>query len=319
MNKICFGCGAKLQYTDKSVLGYVPEEKYADSKYCQRCFKLIHYGKLSQASTPKKTEEIIKSVNKNAQNVIFLIDFVNLYDGIIDIYKSIKTNKILVISKCDIIPPNVSFSQIRNYLKVVYKIKEEILFTSNKSNLNTLTKVLNDMEEVYFLGLTNAGKSSLINILLEKYSSKNALLATSYKENTTQDFVRIKLKNLTIIDSPGFVMNNFALDKKTNIDHVIKPITYQNKVNCTYKLDDILNITIKGNTSAIFYFSKNITIKRDYKKMTEGTTFNVKGNSDIVISGLGFIKVTDSSIITLEQDIMKYINIRPSIVGGNYE
>ena len=27
MNKICFGCGVKLQSTDKEKLGYVPEKK----------------------------------------------------------------------------------------------------------------------------------------------------------------------------------------------------------------------------------------------------------------------------------------------------
>ena len=50
-----------------------------------------------------------------------------------------------------------------------------------------------------------------------------------------------------------------------------------------------------------------------------GTTFKVKGNSDIVICGLGFIKITDDATITLPQDMMKYMNIRPSLVGGKYE
>lgn len=319
MNKICFGCGVKLQYHDEAKLGYVPEERYEDSKYCQRCFRLMHYGKVSKASEPKSSEEIIKTVNKNAKNVVFLIDFVNLFDEVIKLFKNIKVPKILVISKSDIIPQNVSFSQIRNYLKVVYGIREEIIFTSNKSNLNSLMKALYGKDEVYFLGLTNAGKSSLINILLDNYGSKNAKLATSYRENTTQDFVRIKLNGLTIIDSPGFVMENFMLDKFTNISEEIKPKTFQNKVKCSYKLDDILNISIEGISSVVFYFSKNIQINRDYKNFQKGVTFKVKGNSDIVICGLGFIKVTDTVNITVSDELMKYINIRPSLVGGVYE
>ena len=44
MNKICFGCGIKLQSTDKEKLGYVPEKKLESSKYCMRCFRMMHYG-----------------------------------------------------------------------------------------------------------------------------------------------------------------------------------------------------------------------------------------------------------------------------------
>lgn len=320
MSKICFGCGVKLQSTDTQALGYVPIEKLEDSKYCQRCFKLIHYGSITGGNEPKSISEIVKTVNKNAKHVVFLVDFINVFDEVINIFKSIKVPKILVISKSDIIPKNISFKAIRDYLIGVYKIRDEIIFTSNKSNLNTLIKSLYGMEEVYFLGLTNAGKSSLINTMLDKLGSKNAKLTTSFKENTTRDFVRIKIDDkLTIIDSPGFVINNFDADKFTNIKSEIKPITYQNKIKCAYKIDDLLTVGLNGTTSAIFYFSKNIKIKRDYKKFVSGITFKVDANSDIVICGLGFIKVTTSCEIIIEEDIMKYINIRPSITGGHYE
>lgn len=319
MNKICFGCGAHLQFEDKSKIGYVPEEKYETSDYCQRCFRMKHYGDFEKSEKPKSIKSIINTVNKNAKFVVFLVDFINIYDDVIEIFKSIKKPKVLVVSKSDIIPESISFSQIKSYLRVVYKIKEDILFTNNKSNLNTLSKVLYGKEEVYFLGLTNAGKSTLINHLMEKEKSNNKKLTTSYKENTTLDFVRIKVGNLTIIDSPGFVLNHYELDKNTNIDNEIKPITYQNKTTCTYVVKDAFKIKIEGTTNAIFYFSKNVKLERLYNKEIIGTTFKVKGNRDIVISGLGFIKLTGDAKITISEEVMKYINIRPSITGGNYE
>lgn len=319
MSKICYGCGAKLQFKDASKPGYVKEEKYEDSKYCERCFKLIHYGVEATTSEPKKISQIVSTVNKNAKNVVFLVDFINLIDDIIDIFKSIRVPKILVVSKSDIIPKNVSFSQIRNYLRVVYGIRDEVIFTSKKSNLNTFIKSLYNKEEVYFLGLTNAGKSTLINMLIDKYESKNTKLTTSYKENTTQDFIRIKIGDMTLVDSPGFVLDNFALDKNSNIEAEIKPITYQNKVKCSYKLDNLLNVSFNNETNLVFYFSKNVKIKRDFKHIELGISFKVSGNSDIVICGLGFIKVTDDTTITLSEDMMKYVHIRPSIVGGKYE
>ena len=319
MNKICFGCGSKLQCTDPSKDGYVPESKIETSEYCQRCFKMIHYGEYKKNTEPKKIKEIINTVNKNAEFVVFMTDFINVFDEVINIFKSIKVPKVLVISKSDIIPESVSFSQIKNYMRVVYGIKDGIVFTSNKTNLNTFLKGLYGKKEVYFLGLTNAGKSTLINTIMDKYESKNKRIATSFKENTTMDFIRIKLGDMTLIDSPGFLIDNFELDKNTNINSEIKPITYQNKVSCTYDVGSLFKIKFDGITNIVFYFSKNIKINRLYNKEIIGMSFKVRGNSDIVICGLGFIKVTSDTTITLPSDLMKYVNIRPSIVGGKYE
>lgn len=318
MSKICFGCGVKLQCDDETKEGYIRESKYDTSVYCERCYKISHYGEYKTVSEPKGIESIINTINKNAKYVVFMSDFINIFDKVIDIFKSIKVPKILVISKCDIIPKNVSRNEIKGYLKVTYGIKENIIFTSNKTNLNTFIKELYGHDEVYFLGLTNAGKSTLINAILDKYESESARITTSYKENTTMDFIRIKVDKMTLVDSPGFSINNFSLEKNTKIDKEIHPITYQNKESCTYSLEGLFNIKMSGKASATFYFANSVSIKRLYNKEIIGQSFGVKGNSDIIICGLGFIKVTDDVIITIPEAIMNYINIRPSITGGTY-
>lgn len=319
MSKICFGCGIKIQSEDPSKIGYVPPTKIDTSEYCQRCFKMIHYGEYMKNSEPKTISEIIITINKNAKYVVFLTDFINIFDEIIKIYKSIKVPKVLVISKSDIIPKNVSFHEIKTYLKVTYGIKEDIIFTNNKSNLNSFLKNIYSKDEVYFTGLTNAGKSTLINAIMDKYNLKSKRITTSYKENTTMDFIRIKNGNMTLIDSPGFIINNFELRKEINIIREIKPITYQNKTNCTYRIGNLFDIKISGVSNVVFYFSNEVEIKRLYNKETIGTLFKVQKNSDIVICGLGFIKTTDKIEITIPASIMRYVNIRPSIVGGKYE
>lgn len=319
MSKICFGCGSKLQSDDETKEGYVPLEKIETSDYCKRCFRLAHYGEQKKSLKPKSTKSIINSVNKNAKHVIFMTDFINVFDEVMNIFAEIKVPKTLVISKSDIIPKNVSFDQIRNYLRVVYRIRDDVVFTSNKSSLNTLIKKLHGMDEVYFLGLSNSGKSTLLNALIEKSGSNVKKLTTNFKENTTQEFVRIPLKEMTLIDSPGFAIDNFELDKFTNISSEIKPVTYQSKSDCTYRLSNLFDITIAGQTNAVFYFSKNVSIERLYNKKVIGTSFKVKGNSDIVVCGLGFIKITKDASVTIPSELMKYINVRPSIVGGSYE
>lgn len=319
MSKVCFGCGAKMQCTVPGKMGYIREEKIDTSEYCERCYKMIHYGEYEKNTEPKSTKDIVSTLNKNAKYVVFLVDFIDIFDDVINIFKSIKVEKTLVVSKSDIIPKNVSFDQIRSYLRKIYKIKEDIIFTSNKNNLNTFIKSLYGKDEIYFTGLTNAGKSTLINAIMDKYDSKRKRIATSYKENTTMDFLRVQLDKMTIIDSPGFVIDNFELRKDSNILTEIKPITYQNREACTYKISNLFNIRVSNKSSIVFYFSKNLEIKRLYDKQIIGMTFKVSANSDIVICGLGFIKTTDEIEITIPQDLMKYINIRPSIVGGVYE
>ena len=61
MNK-CIGCGKKLQNKDASKDGYTP---LIDAKYCQRCFKLTHYGISEKLQEPKSAEKIIDHINNN--------------------------------------------------------------------------------------------------------------------------------------------------------------------------------------------------------------------------------------------------------------
>lgn len=316
MSRICFGCGAKLQSSDKEKNGYVIESKLEDAKYCERCFKMINYGENIKNKEPKTTEEIVKTLNKNASFVVFTSSFIDINYDIINIYKKIKVKKILVITKSDIIPKSVSYEEIKKYIRVNYGIKEDILFTSFKSNLNSLIKKLENEKEIYFVGMTSSGKSTLINKINELIGSKNVKLTTSYKENTTEDFVRLKIGGLTIIDSPGFMIPNFELTKNETIMEEIKPITFQNKVPTTFKLGNLFKIKIDGTSSIVFYFSKNIKLERLYNKEIIGTSFKISKNSDIIISGLGFIKTTKDIKLTVPEEIIKYINIRPSITGG---
>lgn len=315
MNKVCYGCGIKLQSTDPSIEGYIPFEKMEHCNYCKRCFRLIHYGEAPKSDRPKSTREIINAVNKHAKFVVFMVDFVNIYDSIMDIYANVEVPKVLVVSKADIIPKNISFDTIKMYLRDVYKVKEEIIFTSNLST-NALIKELYNKSEVYFMGLTNVGKSSLINAMLAKMNAKATPLTTSHTMNTTLEFLRVKVGKQVFIDSPGFVDLAYEGDNKTKIDREIKPITYQNKDRRTYKIGDVFTISIMGGTNVVFYFSNNLKLDRFYKKEVHGKKIKIAGREDLVISGLGFIKFTSEAWVEVSSEVAEYTHIRTSLVGG---
>ena len=94
MNKICYGCGAKLQTKNKDEVGYIPPHK-SDSTYCMRCFRMIHYGESNKGYLPKTKEQIIKRVNGDKKFAIFLVDFLNLNQEVIDIYVNLYLMKFI--------------------------------------------------------------------------------------------------------------------------------------------------------------------------------------------------------------------------------
>ena len=311
----CIGCGKTLQNTDEKKDGYTPILD-KEAKYCKRCFRLKHYGESNKLNMPKSDDEIIGFVNKNKKEVFFITDFINIDEKVINLYKKINTKKTLIINKSDIIPENISFTQIKSYIKSVFKINDDIIFTNKNSNLNNLIKLLYK-KEVFFLGCSNSGKSTIINKLL-LLEGKEKILSESFKENTTQEFIKIKFKNFVIYDSPGFYVDAYELNKLTNINDEIKPISYRINGYSTFLVNNDFSIMISGKTNIVFYFSKNISINRSKKKI-DGSLLTISKNSDLIIKGLGFIKFTNESVIYVSKDLLKYIVIRKSITGGKFK
>ena len=80
---LCIGCGAKIQTEDKEQAGYTPKaalEKGLETGelYCQRCFRLMHYGIDTENMPFKTVDNILDSVNKDNKFVCFLTDLFNI-------------------------------------------------------------------------------------------------------------------------------------------------------------------------------------------------------------------------------------------------
>ena len=327
MNKKCIGCGTTLQTTNNKEKGYIPENKYKDSSYCERCFKIIHYNERIVTNLDNINDYILEEVNKKAKYVYFLVDLLNINKDTMNTFKNIKSPKTLIVSKLDIIPKSIKNNLITSWLKEEYGIKEPVEFQSSKKNLNTkalLNKLINQgIKEVYVLGYTNAGKSTLINLLTEATNQNK--ITTSSIPNTTIDFIKIKTDDITIIDSPGFTNTNtiynpeeFDLIKRVMPRNTLKPVTYQVKPISSILIEDKIRITSSINNSLTFYISNDINIERVFDNNTnlinkKEITIKVPANSDLVIKSLGFINIKKECTIKIHSDNKELFEVRKSM------
>ena len=327
MSKKCIGCGTTLQTTNNKEKGYIPENKYKDSSYCERCFKIIHYNERIVTNLDNINDYILEEVNKKTKYVYFLVDLLNINKDTMITFKNIKSPKTFIISKLDIIPKSIKNNLITTWLKEEYGIKEPVEFQSSKKNLNTkalLNKLINQgIKEVYVLGYTNAGKSTLINLLTEATNQNK--ITTSSIPNTTIDFIKIKTDDITIIDSPGFTNTNtiynpeeFDLIKRVMPRNTLKPVTYQVKPISSILIEDKIRITSSINNSLTFYISNDINIERVFDNNTnlinkKEITIKVPANSDLVIKSLGFINIKKECTIKIHSDNKELFEVRKSM------
>lgn len=326
MNKICFGCGSKLQSEDKIKDGYIPDIKLKTGDYCQRCFKIIHYGMQSKSSTPKETNIILRSINKDDKFVIFMADFLTINSEVINIFNQIKSNKVLLISKCDIFLKSIKEVHIKTFLRNYYQVKSDIKLVSSVNNygVESLTNYLRqrNIHDAYIVGLSNSGKSTLINKLIDINKSNMKMITTSYIPNTTLDFIRIKINdNLTVIDSPGFIINTIQDDiitSKNNFKVFLKPKTFQMKQGETLEIAGMY-LNFSEDTSITLYLINDLKVRKYYKEVEFDHSTVINNNIDLIISGLGFINIKNRCLIKTANIKPNLLETRISVFGEYYE
>lgn len=297
----CVGCGIKLQEKDKNELGYTPN---LNNALCERCFKLKNYNILTNKGINIDNDKLINKINELNTCVLFLVDFINLDSEVIDAYKKIKSKKILIITKADIIPKNIKYQKLIQNIKNIYDIKEDLILTSSKTKLNikTITKLCLEEKNICLAGFTNAGKSSLINALV------GSDITVSKKSNTTQDFIKLNVDGINIYDAPGFMSN---INRENIPRSIIRPITYQFPSKHYLLIQDI-KLNILENASFTIYVGNEANIIRRKENENVECKIIVPKNSDVIIKGFCFINFKNTCMISLNT---KDYEIRPSIVG----
>lgn len=332
--KRCQGCGILLQ--DENVLqeGYTTS---LENNICQRCFRLKNYGEY-QVITKSNDEyiDILKGVGETKDLVLYITDLLNLEKNIEEIRNLIPNKMILVLNKKDVLPKSVKETKLIKYLESKdIHFEEVIVISANKNyNIDYLLKRIKfhqTSKNVYVVGHTNAGKSSLINRLIKNYSDNTQELTMSPLPSTTLNTVKIEINEyLTLIDTPGLVDIGSILNhvdekmvKKISPKKEIKPRTYQIRKNQSIIIEDILRIDyVEGEKNSFTLFiSNDLKVKRllnlfnnDELKDKNKTTYDIRYDEDLVINGLGFVKIVDKGVIDLYIDKDVEVFTRKSLI-----
>lgn len=298
----CIGCGVKLQTEEKDKLGYT---RNIEKNLCERCFRIRNYGEYKTV-TKQNSEyiSILKNINETKDLVVLVLDIFNLNNNLDIIKENIKNDILLVLTKRDILPKSTHDEKLLEYIdKYNLNIIDKIVISSNKNyNFDRLYEAINKYKKsknVYVVGYTNAGKSTMINKIIYNYSDNTDEITTSILPSTTLNEINIKINDeLNIIDTPGVLINNNFYNilsgkelKRIIPKKEIKPISYQIKEKQYILIDKYVILEVE-NMNIVLFMSNSLNIKRLHKLPITNLEKNKVdiNNCDLVINGLGFIK-----------------------------
>ncbi|WNZ93915.1 ribosome biogenesis GTPase YqeH [Streptococcus iniae] len=343
----CIGCGVEIQSDNKEKMGYTPTAAIdkglvAGELYCQRCFRLRHYNEITDVHI--SDDEFLKLLHEVGDSDALVVNVIDIFDFngsvIPGLSRFVSGNDVLLVgNKKDILPKSVKDGKVSQWL--IERAHEEglrpvdVILTSaqNKYAIKELIEKINQSRkgrDVYVVGVTNVGKSTLINAIIQEVSGDKEVITTSRFPGTTLDKIEIPLDDGTFIfDTPGIIhrhqMAHYLTDKDLKIvspSKEIKPKTYQLNPEQTLFFGGLGRFDfISGQRQGITaYFDNNLDLHRTklekadefYLKHLGGLLtppnmeqknkfpalvpyeFVVKDKIDLVFSGLGWIKINGS-------------------------
>ena len=349
---LCIGCGAIIQTEDKTGLGFTPQsalEKGLETGevYCQRCFRLRHYNEITDVQlTDDDFLKLLHEVGDSDALVVNVIDIFDFNGSVIPgLPRFVSGNDVLLVgNKKDILPKSVKSGKISQWL--MERAHEEglrpvdVVLTSAQ-NKHAIKEVIDKIEhyrkgrDVYVVGVTNVGKSTLINAIIQEITGDQNVITTSRFPGTTLDKIEIPLDDGSYIyDTPGIIHRHQMAHYLTakNLKYVsptkeIKPKTYQlnpeqtlflgglgrfdfiegEKQGFTAFFDNELKLHRTKLEGASDFYDKHLGTlltppnnkeKEDFPKLVQHV-FTIKDKTDLVISGLGWIRVTGTAKVAV--------------------
>lgn len=356
----CEGCGALLQTEDTAKIGYIPQPALLKVPViCQRCFRIKNYNEMSSITVNQ--DDFLKMLGSIANRKALVVHIVDIFDFegslISGLQRFVGENPVLLaVNKIDLLPKVSNWNRLLNWVQKQAKESglktAEIVLCSAKKNIgfDRLTEAVAELREgrdVYVVGATNVGKSTLINRLIHDYSDLTTELTTSQFPGTTLDLVEIPLDDdRAIIDTPGIVYKHRFSEivpkkdlKALLPDKPLKPIVYQLNEGQTLFFGALARFDfVKGSRQSFTcYLSGGIPIHRTKLERADELYAEHKGEmlqppakesleelpawtrhsirirpgseSDILVSGLGWVRINSAAGTDLDIHAPKGIKV----------
>lgn len=350
MSKKCKGCGLILQSKDPKLEGYVPSEKLnSNDVICKRCFRLKHYGENLEKEEDNEIYKMeLEKALKKADIVLPIFDIIDFESSftteIIDLLED-KT-VLAIINKIDLLPKYIHIAEVSKWVNYYFTenniFPEDFAYISAQKKYgingifrkiqyiakNILNKKMDTVLNIAVIGVSNVGKSRLINLLLE-----NEILTVSKFSGTTkkisENMKKTKEFKLNIIDTPGLIPEGRLSDLlNSNLSYKLVPSgeisrkTYRLKENQVFMFSNLAYFKVleipKNKSTAIVsaYASKEVkyhlTNEEKAKELWNNNYFNfldeenfekynknefikevfeINENEDLVIAGLSYLEV----------------------------
>lgn len=361
----CIGCGATLQSEDKTAPGFVPASRLTEEDViCQRCFRLKNYNETPDVMMESgEFMAMLNSIYEKEGIVLKIIDVFDFKGSLIPSFNRIVGNKrvIAVINKIDLLPKSTNMNRVISRAKKMLAdegitANETIAISAIKGhNLDQLLNLVRKEakgQDIYIVGTTNVGKSTLINKLIEDSTGEKDVITTSNIPGTTLGLIDIPISETqSFIDTPGVVVDSqiahFISPKDLKVimpKKEIKPKTFQLNEGQTLFISALARVDfVKGERSSFtVYASDKIKIHRtktetatdfygkhyntllappeiEHPVLTldaETVSFRTTERSDVLISGLTFVSVDEDVEIDVKVPKGVEVSLRPSVFKG---
>lgn len=260
----CIGCGAGIQTTDPKQPGFTPasslQHKAQDHiVYCKRCFRLKHYNEVQDvALTSDDFLKILQQVGQTDSLVINILDIFDFSGSMVTgILRHIGGNDLLLVgNKVDLLPKSVNKTKVEHWIRrelkeIGLKPLAVSLVSAEKGQgieeLMDLVEKHRRGRDVYIVGCTNVGKSTLVNRIIKRFTEEEKdIITTSHFPGTTLDIIKIPLDGRSaIIDTPG-IINEHQLAHYVS-PKVLKDITPKKEIKAgVYQLNSEQTLFVGG-------------------------------------------------------------------------
>ena len=194
--KPCPGCGALLQSQDPERPGYLPDR---DMKVCQRCFRLTHYNDaLHITVSPQDYVRLLSELKTKRALILLMVDLLDFPSSLFPNLHQLLSHRSIVLivgNKADLLSnadkgemwtkySEFILSEAKRFSLKGCKIKGPHFISAKTGQgvdklVDYIMKEWGNRGDIYLLGCTNVGKSTLFNQLMKLICGSDKLDHTS--------------------------------------------------------------------------------------------------------------------------------------------